>query len=382
MHNIYEVLVVEDSPADAAVYKSYLNRSTLNTFNLHTAVTGHEGIGLLQEREFSCVILDQNLPDMDAQEFVQLCDAEHNETPIVIITGYADPKLDQEMLQLGIADYLDKGGLRPEALERALLHAMERHALIQQLHLANQAKEKFLLEMSRDLKRPLETLFEYCDNFFENKQLYGSPQHLLDIVQYIYGCTKKQKQVMDRMIARSIIDDERKGITLSHVSLNESLAGVVERYRVKALEKGLAFVADFPEDGTAVDVDEYKLVTAYACLLDNAVKFTEQGRIYTAVSVDQAGINIKVTDTGIGIPSRSRTKIFSAYTHGSRNVAQKYGGLGNGLAIAKELVHLQGGDLQLIKSAASGSSFEVTIPVNSKRECHAPTSHLKPLAVS
>ncbi len=143
-------------------------------------------------------------------------------------------------------------------------------------------------------------------------------------------------------------------------------------FRLRVTIKGIDYVEQLDKDfPTEIKFDEIRLRQILINLVGNAVKFTHQGEIRIKVKAyrkrDKSGMNrmkleIKVIDTGIGIPSDSFRLIFESFRQHSQLNSRKYGGTGLGLAITKRLVEAMNGTIGLESTLGKGSTFTVVFP--------------------
>ena len=122
------LLIVDDSPEDRAIYVRLLQKSMRANFTVITAETGSEGLASFRADAPECIVLDFNLPDMDALEFLAKMGANQDGLPtaVVLVTGQGSEKVAVETLKLGVHDYLVKGEINPEKLSSAILNAVEK----------------------------------------------------------------------------------------------------------------------------------------------------------------------------------------------------------------------------------------------------------------
>ena len=131
--------------------------------------------------------------------------------------------------------------------------------------------------------------------------------------------------------------------------------------------KGLDFEV-VEGDGLPAQIrtDPTRLRQCLLNLINNAIKFTEQGHVYVHVSLhqidDEPFIRFDVEDTGIGIPEDKQAAVFESFTQADGSTSRKFGGTGLGLSIAKELAGLLGGELTVASEVGKGSVFSLTIP--------------------
>jgi signal transduction histidine kinase len=152
------------------------------------------------------------------------------------------------------------------------------------------------------------------------------------------------------------------------------LSQVIEVYRFVADEKRISIHTDFASD-CFVEVDVARLRQAFANLLDNAVKYTnEGGRIDIRCRCDAKGVVVRVRDTGMGIPAEELPKIWDRLYRGDKSRSQR--GLGLGLSLVKAFVEAHGGHVDVRSEAGVFSEFTVYLPV--RTQTHAATPSAQP----
>jgi signal transduction histidine kinase len=128
----------------------------------------------------------------------------------------------------------------------------------------------------------------------------------------------------------------------------------------------LHLINNIPDDLPFVYADETRLEQILINLLDNAIKFTENGKIELSAVLESPMIKVIIEDTGIGIPSDKFDDIFNAFQQIDMTSTRKYGGTGIGLFLVKKLVEMQGGKIWLESAVSKGSKFFFTIPIIEK----------------
>ncbi|ADM08490.1 sensory box sensor histidine kinase/response regulator [Parvularcula bermudensis HTCC2503] len=235
---------------------------------------------------------------------------------------------------------------------------------------ANRARGDFLQAASHELKTPLNAILGMTDAIRDKKvkgieveleQIIAAGDHLLTILN-------------------NILDTHRLSegkLKLEHrdFSLSEAIAGPLARARAAALAKGIDFQVEnkLPADLSVVG-DARRIEQVVTNLLDNAVKFTENGSVKfdAGISAEKdklADIYMKIVDTGIGIEQERLRQIFERFsTEGS--MLTRNGGLGVGLALAREIVRSMGGEIEVKSDIGLGTSFAVHIPMPVSNEPH------------
>lgn len=124
------LLIVDDSVEDREIYSRLLKKSMSTEYSLSTAESGADGLDAFRRESPDCLVLDFNLPDMDALEFLAKMGVNRDGLPtaVVLITGQGSEKVAVETLKLGVHDYLVKGEINGEKLVHAIVHSVEKVA--------------------------------------------------------------------------------------------------------------------------------------------------------------------------------------------------------------------------------------------------------------
>lgn len=221
-------------------------------------------------------------------------------------------------------------------------------------------KQQFLANMSHEIRTPMSAVLGMTELVMQTdlndkqKQYLGHIQQSADRLLYVIN------QILDlAKIEKGQIELER--IVFSLADLTEQLRLTVSN---SAEEKGLDLIIDYPEDLEEEFIgDPIRLYQVLLNLLNNAIKFTNQGSVVFTVSKSKDGIQFEVTDTGVGIPENRQASIFENFVQANTSDFRTHGGTGLGLSISKQLVELMGGELKLISEYKQGSTFSFTIPL-------------------
>lgn len=226
---------------------------------------------------------------------------------------------------------------------------------------ANKLKSDFLASMSHELRTPLNGILGYSELLQlelidPEKQLYAatihnSGQHLLDIVNDLLDLAKIEAGRIELKLQPQEV-----------VGLANELTGT---HRAHAQTKGLGLTLSVEEGVPAsVVMDVQRVRQILNNLLNNAIKFTDNGRIDMVVRVEGSKLAFDVSDTGRGIPRECQEQIFEKFRQLDQFVTREHEGTGLGLALARELAHLLGGDITVDSHLGEGSTFTLYLPLD------------------
>jgi signal transduction histidine kinase len=238
-----------------------------------------------------------------------------------------------------------------------------------QLEVAGRVKSEFIANMSHEVRTPMNAIIGMTDLVLA-LELTDQQRELLGIAR---KAADKLLQLLNSLLDFSRLEEGKLTLKLDQLSLRQLLEGVGNRFLEAAQSKGLSFhcrlAADLPD---RLIGDAECLAQILSRLLDNAVKFTEQGGVSLEVRLqdrdeEQLTLLFAVADSGIGIDAEQQEWIFESFTQGDGSRTRKYGGSGLGLTLAKRLAEVMGGRLHFQSEQGRGSLFslQVTLPYDS-----------------
>lgn len=225
------------------------------------------------------------------------------------------------------------------------------------------AKEKFLANMSHEIRTPMNAIYGLA-NILKDKDFSKED---LESVLAINHSADNLIRIINDILDFSKIESGNVQLEQASFNLKDVISGVQQTLNLEAVEKQVILNTIIEPQVPEVFIgDEGRLRQILLNLINNAIKFTEEGRVDTRVSVLQqtsssCTLLFQVKDTGIGIPEKKLKSIFRSFTQASDETSRKYGGTGLGLTIAKELIELQSGAIDVQSVEGEGSTFTFSI---------------------
>jgi PAS domain S-box-containing protein len=246
---------------------------------------------------------------------------------------------------------------------------------------ANRAKSTFLATMSHELRTPMNAIMGMTNLAMRRTMDARLLEHLEKINQASHHLLAVINSILDisRIEADRLVLEQ---IDFTPFAVLDNLPALVG---YKATEKGLALELDVaPEAGTvAVCGDPMRIGQILLNLADNALKFTERGKVVVRLrlaedAADAVLLRFEVEDTGIGISASDQKRIFVAFEQADGSMTRKYGGSGLGLAISRRLARLMGGDITVDSRPGEGSRFVFTVRLRKSAGAVAPAPTFEP----
>jgi PAS domain S-box-containing protein len=249
-----------------------------------------------------------------------------------------------------------------QAEEKALKLIEERNVAEREKEVAEESaksKQRFLSNMSHEIRTPLNSIIGFTNVVLKTELTEKQKEYLNAIKLSSDSLIVLINDILD--LAK--VDSGKMTFEKTPFKLCESIDSVLYLFQTKLAEKELELVKDFDTTIPKVLVgDPVRLHQIIMNLVSNAIKFTSHGKITVSAKLidetaDKAGLEIKVSDTGIGIPEAKLKTVFSAFQQATTDTARLYGGTGLGLAIVKQLIEAQGGKISVNSEEGKGTTF-------------------------
>ncbi|MBV8885983.1 MAG: response regulator [Chroococcidiopsidaceae cyanobacterium CP_BM_RX_35] len=378
--NVLHILLLEDNLLDAELIKSNLIEGGIDC-ELVRVSTRTDFETALATKSFELILADYALPNFDGLSALEQARTICPDVPFIFISGVLGEELAIEMLKSGALDYVLKqrlGRLVP-SVQRALREIEERQARQRaeteraQLlareqaaraaaETANRIKDEFLAVLSHELRSPLNAILGWSKLLKDRKFDGATTARAIDIIE---RNARLQAELIEDLLDISRILQDKLTLQVSLVNLRQPVEAAIDTMRLAAQAKSIQIQTELNPGGVIVNGDPNRLQQVVCNLLANAIKFTPQrGQVLIRLKVSDAMAQIQVSDTGKGIDASFLPHIFEYFRQADSSITRGQDGLGLGLAIARHLVELHGGNILATSLGEGlGATFTIKLPL-------------------
>lgn len=270
-------------------------------------------------------------------------------------------------LEKKVQDRTDQLNLANQQLKN---ESIEKEILYEQARTANRLKDEFLATISHELRTPMNVILGHSELLHEENL---SPLEQRKSIEAIYRNTKAQVHIVSDILDVSKFITGKVQMNMEVVDLAEIIPQAVDSISQAASVKDIEITESISTDVGLITGDPTRLQQVLWNLLSNAVKFTPRhGKIHISLTTAESNVVITVKDSGKGIDPAFLPYVFERFRQEDSATTRKFGGLGLGLAITKNIVESHGGSIQVTSPGKGlGATFSVILPLTSLRS-HPP----------
>lgn len=378
------VLLIEDDEDDWILTQALLSEVGEAEYALTWAATFDEGLRRLADEPFDVCLLDYNLGEQTGMELLSRALAAGIEVPIIFLTGQSERALDVEATQLGAADFLVKGRIRGDLLERSIRYAMERgrslstlRQLNRELELtrnqalqASRAKSKYLATLSQACRRAFGTVLASCD---ELEARFAA--------EAAEPCLREIREAGRELLAMLAELPEMDGgepaapaLDVRRIALGPFVDELVAAIRPLVGHNANTFELICPDDVGSIETDPPRLRRLLLTLLGNTCKFTRRGRIVLEVrrSAGDAGdpgesVEFAIRPSGMWMSPAQIERMFTDHPEIEAGELPRGPDRESGIAGSRRLCHALGGDLRIETEGLRRPALRVRLRVAGPR---------------
>lgn len=234
---------------------------------------------------------------------------------------------------------------------------------LERLSELNQLKSNFMATISHELRSPLTQIKGYLDLLLEGD--FGPIQEQqLNVLLILKKSEAKLERLIEDLIQFSFYSRGDMRIFQNPVDIIATILESIQASKGKAQQKGINMVANLCAQPTMVWADKEKIFWVILHFLDNAIKFSENGKnIEVEANIKGRNIHIAVKDQGIGIPAERFDEIFEPFHQLENALTRRHNGAGLGLAIARRIIEAHSSQIKVKSEPGRGSCFEFSLPL-------------------
>ncbi len=223
-------------------------------------------------------------------------------------------------------------------------------------------KSNLVNNMSHELRTPITNIMGYAEVIMDESD--GPHERFAGQIRQ---SGKRLSETLQSVLDMAQIEAGTLDVLVREVAVADVVWEVLDRHQQAVDEKALTVEVSVP-DASTLQTDRTLLYRILNNLVQNAVKFTDEGTIGVDVTPIGDGIEVTVRDTGVGISPDFRSELFNPFTQESDGVAREYEGAGLGLALTKRMVEVLGGNIRVESTKGAGSSFIVELPSHTEAD--------------
>jgi len=225
---------------------------------------------------------------------------------------------------------------------------------------SNKLKSEFLAQMSHEVRTPINVILNVANSLKEVKGI-NLGEDLYDELEALDSASRRIVRSIDLILNLSEIESGNYSYNKEQIEIQKDLLiPLYNKFKILAANKGLDFYITFQTDDLEITADKFSVEQIFMNLIDNAIKFTENGGV--AITVFRNNLNelcVEVLDTGIGISKEYQSKMFELFAQEDHGYSRRYEGTGLGLALVKKYCELNRMKISFESYKGKGTVFTV-----------------------
>ncbi len=363
------------------------------------------GFVRINSNRYDALLVGGRLGDRSGLELLRALRGAAGDAPVLLLSDGGDRALDLSAMESGAAGFLSMDLLDADLLERSIRYAVEarrqeavlrrtreelqerveerstsletmnaalavevaeRRRAEQKLRDVDRRKNEFLATLAHELRNPLAPIGHATEILARLGDGDADRSRAAEARKVIERQVSHLVRLIDDLLDVSRISHGKVGLKPELVTLASVVESALEATRPLFLAREHGIRVRLPEDPIVLYADSVRLAQILTNLLSNAARYTERGgEVLVEAKLEDGAAVLRVVDSGVGIPAASLESIFGMFSQASEALALGQGGLGIGLALARQLAELHGGSLTAASDGpGKGSTFTLRLPVD------------------
>ena len=231
---------------------------------------------------------------------------------------------------------------------------------------ARENRNRFMLAVSHELRSPLNFIIGFSDLMVNAPETYASlsewPSGLYEDVQEIYTSSKHLMRLINDILDMGKMDAGQMTLYREKAQIYQIVEDVRDMLTGAFEQKGISLSIELPADLPPVFIDTTRIRQVFLNLLNNGLRYTDQGRVTLTAQKMDTNIYFSVSDTGLGIATEDLPKVFEEFRQVGEENWRRHTGTGLGLYISRHFVELHGGEMGVESMLGQGTRFFFTLP--------------------
>ncbi len=222
-------------------------------------------------------------------------------------------------------------------------------------------RRDFVANVSHELRTPISSIKGYAETLLEGA--LDDEKNAKDFLKIIYSDSDRLARLIEDLLDLSKIESGKLKLALKPVLLEPVARRVISGLSKQLKAKSLSVNVEIPESISKIQADEARIAQVLLNLIDNAIKYTDEGGRITVSATDADGfVRVDVSDTGIGITEKDLPRLFERFYRIDKARSRELGGTGLGLSIVKHIIQAHNGEVCVKSVLGEGSTFSFSIP--------------------
>ncbi len=222
-------------------------------------------------------------------------------------------------------------------------------------------RKEFVANVSHELRTPLSIFQGYTETLIDNPDM--PPEDARPMLDIMRKHSRRLNALVEDLLILARLESRDEKLHLAPLDVGKFLKESVTDWSRRSAEKQIALTADIAPGVPVISADAFRLEQVMGNLIENAIKYTNNGgRVTVRAAAAAAGVEIRVEDTGLGIPPADVPRIFERFYRADKGRSREHGGTGLGLSIVKHIVLAHGGSVHAESEHGRGTSIVFTLP--------------------